>query len=673
MGIFSGFGRALKDAPKVACPKCGNVHEINADCKCPGCGLKYKLPTEYDIYVENARRAAIKATEDAQKTGEECSNEAVREASRKMEKKRSGTLIKLSVFAVLFSVLFLVFVLVLFKDKDALIFKTGEYENQPVFYHTGDGMLHCVFPNDRNCNIGKGEIVNYLSSANGKCVYLVYSGEFASAKASNYVLRISKFGKKVEKISESTEYVPVIVAGGNNEYLYILTQTDEIGSVFDLTLSVDGDKPIEIAKNVRELAVSTSGRYALISLEDNGTTKMMVYSAASRELTNPGIKNAHPLSIDNKGEYMVYARKNTADSTDIIVEKSTTERVEIPIFRESALKSIIFSEDRRTFAAEYTDKTVFYTCTDKDYSISNTYEGSLFGYDFNDNVCHNYLSFKEIPKISNVYGKDLLPYYFYDREHKFVYGISDGGVRESVFDTHIIDELCVSENNRCAFVSGGTLYTGKLDRKNNDITKILEFSGKELIDISPDGKFVYYKDSDGNMFRTPYGKEAKEPQKIAVDPDIVKISSNGKIMLVVSDGVGTVIDNNGNSEKLCDNIDITLSLAASDDFSEFFYVTGATDNDSGEEKISLYQYDSGKSKLISDKVADICLIKDSARLDITKSYYVDMLRDVPDTEKENTENATENNEASVIPVPEVQNGSSNAVPVPVPVPDGSVA
>ncbi len=666
MGLFSGLKNAFKsEAPKVACPKCGIVHEINADCKCPGCGLKYRLPSEYDVYIENARIAAMNSAngDNVAKTGEQCSDEALREAARKRKKTRSGTLIKLSFFAVLFSALFLAFALFFFKDKDALLFKTGEYVNQPVFYHTTDGNLHCVFPNNKSCDIGKGDVVSYLSSADGKCVYLTFCGEFASPETSNYVLRISKFGKKVEKISESKEYMPAIVSGGNNKYLYILTPKDEIGNVFTLTLTVDGEKPLKVADNVREIAVSTSGRYALMNLDENGASKMMVYSAAKNELINPGIKNAHPLSIDNKGEYMIYARKNTADSTDIIVEKSTTERIEIPILKDSALKSIILSEDRRTFAAEYANKTVFYTCTDKDYSISNTYEGSLFGYDFNENVCHNYLSFKEIPKISNVYGRELLPYYFYDKEHKFVYGVYDGSTRESVFDPHVIDELRVSDNKRCAFVSNDILYTGKLDKKNSDIKKIITFGDKTLIDISPDGKYVYYKDTDGNMFRAEYGKAADKPEKIAVDPELVKAASDSGRMLVVSDGNAEIIDSKGKVRELCEGIDIECSVAATEDLSRFFYTVLTKDENTGEEKRSLYLYSGTKSILVSDKLSDICFIKDSARFDITRSFYVDIVSD--DAANENPDKSAD----TLIPAPAVQDGAAfenNAIPTVVP-------
>ncbi len=662
-------------APKVACPKCGTVHEINADCKCPKCGLKYKLPQEYEVYIEKAKAAASDLQEQSEDNdslirsgaGSEYSDKAVRETKRKLEKKRSDTLIKLSIFGVLFSVLFIFIMMFFFKDKDALLYKTGEYKNQPVFYHTEDGMLHCAFPNDKNCNIGKGELVQFISSADGKCVYLTYSGEFASANESNYVLRISKYGKKIQKIAESKDYLPHMVSGGNNKYLYLLTPKDNTGTVFDLTLSVDGEAPLSVAKDVREVAVSTSGRYALISLDENGSSKVMVYSAASAELTNPGIKNAHPLSIDNKGEYMIYARKNTADSTDIIVEKSTTERVEIPIFKETKLKSIIFSEDRRSFAAQYEDRTVFYTCTDEDYSISNTSEGSLFGYDFNDYVCHNYVSFKEIPEIRNVFGKEFLPYYYYDNANKFVYKVSEGGTRESVFDTYVVEELRVSDNERCAFVSEGILYTGKLDKKKNDITRIMNFGGCTLIDISPDGKFVYYTDKDGNMFRTPYGETGENRIKISVDPDTVKAASDGSGVVTVSSGTASFIDKKGNTVKIGDGFDVTQAYAVSDELSGIFWVGSVTDAESENVKKNLYYFDGKKSKLIKDKVTDICAIGEYARLDVSKSSYVNIPNDTEEASDAIPQATPEN---APIPVPDVQTDpAAVAVPIPLPLPE----
>lgn len=638
MSILSAIKAMFgSSSPKVSCPKCGTVHNINSECKCPGCGLKYKLPAEYDVYIAQASAKSINAnpanagneTESAHTDADDNSGistgeAAMREADRIHKRARLARALKLSALAVVFSALFLTFVLLFFKDKDALVFNTGEYVNQPVFYHTEDGILRCAFPNDKGCNIGKGNVVSYLSSADGKCVYLTYSGTYVTQEESNYVLRISKFGEKLEKISENKQYTPIIVAGGNNKYLYIMTPKDGVGNVFELSLSIDGAKPEIIAENAREIAVSTSGRYALVSLDDSGTSKLMLYSAAKNELSNPGIKNAHPLSVDNKGEYMIYAKKNTADSTDIVVERSTTERVEIPIFKDTPLTGIIFSVDRRTFALEYSDRTVFYTCGDKDYSISNTYSGSVFDYSFNDNVCHNHINFKEIPKISDSLDKELLPYYYFDKEHKFIYKISKGGTKEPVFESNLIDELKVSENNRVAFVSSGSLYTGKLDNKGNDICRIMDFYGKKLIDITPDGKLVYYTDSDGNMFTVEYGRVDSVPEKVTVDPVIVKYSSNSESLISVSGNTASIIDKNGKSKKLCDGIVPELTVVSKKDLSKFFYVKSVKEQATGTEKRSLYLYSGGKSKLITDKLSDICLIPDSSRLDRTKSYYVDI-------------------------------------------------
>ena len=467
-------------------------------------------------------------------------------------------------------------------------------------------------------------MISYLSSADGKCVYLTYSGAYVTQEESNYVLKISKFGEKLEKISESKSYLPTIIAGGNNKYLYIMTPTDDIGNIFELSLSVDGAKPEVIAENAREIAVSTSGRYALVSLDDSGASKLMLYSAAKNELSNPGIKNAHPLSVDNKGEHMIYAKKNTASSTDIIVERSTTDRVEIPIFKDTPLTGIIFSADRRAFALQYSDRTVFYTCGDDDYSISNTYNGSVFDYSFNENVCHNFLSFKEIPKISDSFDKELLPYYYFDKEHKFIYKISKGGAKEPVFESNFVENLKLSDNDRVAFVSSGSLYTGKLDNKDNDICRIMDFYEKKLIDITPDGKLVYFTDSDGNMFTVEYGKANSVPKKVAVDPTVVKFASNSKRLITVSGNTASIIDKNGNSKKLCEGIIPELSVISKKDLSRFFYVKSVKNEATGTEKKSLYLYSGGKSKLVTDKLSDICFVPDSLRLDRTRSYYVDI-------------------------------------------------
>lgn len=638
------FTNLLKPkAPKVACPRCKELHEINIESKCPNCGLKYKLPDEYRKYIPTNTSATAAPKKEAPaptprfkshrpsvEEALEMRDKALMETAKKQRQKKSGRIIKLSISVVIISLVFFVFSLVFFKDKDALLFKVGEYKNQPVFYVTEDAKLRCAFPNNKGALVGKGTIHSYLSSSDGKNVYLTYTGAFGSDEISNYVLRITKFGDKIEKIAEDKVYVPKIAAGGDNKYLYIMIPTDATETIFKLSVSEDGKAPKKISDKAREIAVSTSGRYVLLSENDSGASKLMIYNAPKKELINPGIKNAHPLSIDNKGEYMIYARKNTPETTDIISEKLNEKRVEIPVFNQTKLNSIIFAQDRRSFAMSYSDRTVFYTCGEDDYIISNTDGDSVFGYDFNNNVCHNIFSFVEIPQIINVHGTDLLPFFYYDREHKFIYRVTDKGAKESVFDTHVIDQLKVSENNRVAFVSGGILYTGKLDKKNNDLCEIMNFNNKQLVAITPDGKLVCYTDSDGKMFTTEYGKKNKSPKQITVDPDIVRYASDGKSLLSVSGDKTVLINKKGKSKDICKNIIPSMTVIADKDLSEFFYTVSYKDKNSGAEKKKLYLYRKGKSKLITEELSDLCLIDQELRLDITKSSYINISDDSSD-------------------------------------------
>lgn len=642
------FGKA----PKVSCPKCGNLHEINARSVCPKCGLKYKLPPKYSKFIEKARKKEEKISKIHFRSPSETPKRennilAAREKSRKL---RNNRLLKIAISVALFSIVFLIGMSVFFRDKDALLFKIDEYKNQPLFYLTDDNNLHCYFSNNKGCDIGAGTVSAYLSSTDGKRVYFTYSGKFGTNE-SNYVLLISKYGKEIKKIAECSNAVPEIIAGGNNKYLYILTPTNTEEKLYKLSLSVNSEKPIDIANEVREISVSTSGRYALISINDNGASKIMKYSATTQELSNPGIKNAHPLSIDNKGEYMIYAKSNSVDSSDIVVEKSTTERVEIPIFNDNtSLKKMTFSQDRRSFSLEYTDRILFYTCGEKDYTISNYVYGSDFSYSYNENVCYNFCTFKEIPQISNVYGTNLLPYYFYDKENECVYRIENGGVQEPVFGNNKISELRVSENGKTAFVSAEKLYTGSLDQKNNEICEIMNFSSKSLIDITPDGKLIYYTDKDGNMFTTEYGKKNTKLNKIAVDPDIVKYDNKSEKLLFVSDGKAKFIDKKGKTVNLCENILPEESVVCNPDLSQIFFVKEIQSGENETQK-SLYLYSDGESKLVTSKLKNICLAKESLRIDRTKSYF---------THAQTTDETAESPNIDTIPVQQPLTQTDNA-------------
>ena len=162
----------------------------------------------------------------------------------------------------------------------------------------------------------------------------------------------------------------------------------------------------------------------------------------------------------------------------------------------------------------------------------------------------------------------------------------------------------------------------------------MNFSGKNLVDISPDGKLVYYTDSDGNMFTAEYGKENTAPRKITVEPDVVTYSEKGANLLVISDGITTLIDKKGKAKKLCDSIETDLCAVAEDDLSKIFFVNKAINPDTGTETMSLYLYTKGKAKLITDQLSDTHLIKDYMRLDRTRSYYVNINNGITENESQ---------------------------------------
>jgi len=683
MNIINKFRNTIADkidklkersssAPKVACPKCKSIHDINADSRCPECGARYKLPPEYAKYTEMAAKkkseeaaraasgadtasVASKSSEKAptsvksdntergnpsstQKSApkkatdkkperrsavfsREESERAMHKISTKNKLKKSGRLVLLCSCAIIFSVVFIVFMLMFFKDKDALVLKLGEYEQQPVFYITESGTLNCLFPNEKNTVIGKGKLGSYLASTDGKTVYLTYTGEFGSDKVSNYVLRISDFAEEPEEVFESKDRLPKIIAGGDNGNLYIMNPQNDIENIYDLYLSADGKEPTLITHEARELAVSSSGRYALVSVNDSGASKLMLYSLEKDSLSPCNIRNAHPISIDNKGEYMIYALKPSAESTSLVAQKTQDIKVTIPIFTDTVLEDMILSEDKRSFALQYSDRTVFYDFEMDDYETVPTTGTTALNYRYNDNISHNLLAFSEIPHISNIRGTELLPYCYYDNSYDLIYRINEKGVKEALFPDHPTEEFKISDDNHIAFVSSGFLFSARLDGSSTELKRVMSFNNKKLLDISPDGKNIYYTDVDGAVFRVETGKEDPKAEMLTDKAQFIKCSDKGTV-LAVNEGTAHIIDNDADKKLLCEGIIPELSVVPTADMSEIIYVKKTSAKEDA--AMNLYLYSGKKSKLITDKLAEVCAVNEKHRIDRSKSYYFDI-------------------------------------------------
>lgn len=607
--------------PKVACPRCKTLHDINPENICPVCGTRYKLPPEALKSADKEQISLVKGV--ASSISSKCS--ALSQSIKNM-KQKTKRLIRLfsSLFAAI--ILFLVVIIFCFSDKEPLIFNTGKLSNQPLFYYTTDNTLNCLFPNGKNVEIGTGVLREYSSSNDGRNVYLTFSGEFeldhtsyAGPTASNHLLLIENF-EKVRYIYDNPDAIPQILCGGNNEYLYILNNLGSDSVFCELALIKKDGEPLNISNGVKEVAISPNGHYALFSIDDNGASKLLKYNTRTGETENPGIKNATPLSVDNKGEYLIYAKKDSANTMSIVAEKSTSERVEIPVITDTKLCRVIFSQDRRSLAIEYSDRTTFYTCGSDTYSTVLTYNGSVFGYDADENANYNISTLSEIPEICNTFGQNLLPYYFFDKERQGVYCIEKDGAKMPVFD-RTFEEIKISENGCVAFVSEGILYSGKLSVKSPDLCEIMVLGDMTLRDISSNGKHIYLSDLDGNLFSVRYGKKNDTPVKVFVDPDVISFSKNGKRLLVVSDRLLSVIS--GDKVKaICDGIIPEYTVKIDDNFSHIIYAKSEYNDGEQTDELGLYIYKNGKSKLVT-KAFKAMLNKESDRIDITASHYTD--------------------------------------------------
>ncbi len=608
--------------PKVSCPKCKTLHQINPESTCPVCGAKYKLPDEILEKYSNAKKH----------TDESIFSKVTKAAKKKLSKftrkydnlnGKTKRLIKLCSALAAFFAIFLVIIMVCFTDKEPALYKVGEVKNQPNFYYTTDDSLNCLFDNGKTVCIGTGLLRDYVSSAGGKEVYVSFSGALcgkAAESSSNYILKIKNY-KDVSVVTENADYVPSMLAGGDCNYLYIAIPVNTQDNLSNLYLSKGGKEPVLISEEVKDICISPNGRHALFSIYDSGATKLMEYSAASGDITNPGIKNSYPLSIDNKGEYLIYAKKIDETNMNIISERSTSERIELPLLPESHLERIVFSEDRRSIAIGYSDRTTFYSCGSDSYSTVLTYNGSVFGKNLNRSANYNLLSTAQIPEIQNTHGASLLPYFFFDKDRQGIYCVEKDGSKVPVFD-RTFDSVKVSENGYVAFVSDGKLYSGKLDHRSNELCELMDFQGKTLVDITPDGKKICYTDNDGNLFTVKYGKKNDTPAKIFVDPDFVKFSSDGKTILVSGDNVASFIKGD-NVTNLCEGLLPEETRAVKKDLSKIIFAKSEYENGVKTDKKGLYLYSKGKAQLITDNLKSL-IVKETERIDRSLSYYTDV-------------------------------------------------
>ncbi len=598
--------------PKVSCPKCKTLHSLNEENICPNCNTRYKLPEEYEKLKTKgkSRNSIINRITNT-----------ISKLERSYTQLRSSTkhLLKLSLIMALMSVVFLVILTFCFSDKEPILMKIEKVSVGTLIYETEDDTVNCLFTNGKKLPLGNGIVRQKLQSPDGKTVYLVFSGALSGNTAessSNYVLKISNY-KNLAILDSHSEKAPEIMASADGKYLYVLKEEDSSRGTKTLSLYESGKEARLISGEVKEACISPNGHYALFSVDDSGASKMIKYSLAPKELTNPGIKNSTPIALDNKGDYLIYLKKTDTEHAKIIAEKNTDKRLEIPLLPDNTLLGVVLSQDRRTIGIEYSDRTTFHTCSTDYYMTVLTHPGSTFMRDRQEGTNYNCTTSANELKIENIYG-DLLPYYFFDKERQGIYCIEKDGSKIPVF-SKTFDTVKICENGNVAFVADGILYCGKLNYNSPDQTELMSFAGKTLVDISTDGKKILYKDADENLFSVAFNTKNDTPKKLVSDPDFVKFSKDGKSMLYTSDKVTTIVRGK-KKMNLGESLINGETYVADDNLSTIVYAA----KPDGDRK-TLYIYSGGKSKIITDNLRTI-LCPEERRIDVTKSYYINKER-----------------------------------------------
>ncbi len=640
MKLLSNLTTKIKNiikpgVPKISCPKCGAIHELNIDATCPECGTKYKLPERYiELAKKNAAKKDARDRRRAKLLGLfglfRPNTEASSDSAAKAKKSRLRMKIAYACGFVILCAIFVFVTLGLFSDKEPLHYITDNAENQPIFFSDTDGIVHYLFPNGSEGNIGKGTISDYAASSDGKTVFLTFTGFLSPTEnytsntdSSSFLMSLSNFGK-LSIILESKTALPEFVAAGDCEYVYIRVSGEQNPMLGTLSVIHGGELTESVVESVRDICVSPNGHYALLSVDDSGASKLMKYRFANNSLENPGVKNAYPLSIDNKGEYIVYAKKNDSTNLMIVSEKDTSTRLEVPVIDTEKLRAVVFAADRRSFAVKYTDRMTFYTCGTDTYSTMGAYAGSEFCYDMLRSD-YNLLYTESIPAVINVAETELLPFHYYDKDSKTLFRL-DEGTQTHIFNK-TVDAVVISENERAAFVSEGKLFCGDMGGDGTAL-EMGEFGGKTLVDISPDGKLIAYSDSDGNLFTLEYGKTiAKQNMGIkrSVDVSNARFSDDSRRLLVTSDGVTSFVNlKNGESTVLTTDIIPEYTCIYNDDLSHMAYAAYVPTENEGEKSKTLYIYKNGKSSIVSESLDAFVLPNYSKRIDVTRSDYVSM-------------------------------------------------
>lgn len=499
------------------------------------------------------------------------------------------------------------------KNNESLIFDFEDHTVAPLFYKNADGNTYYSLKRSSSL-IGSGDIVDFAYSQNGKVTYAVFKGRrnTESIAESTSLLKISSNGKKIETVVEAQFGSDIVFRqGGNCKYVYYLV-SENLGSYQNSSRLYLYDSKAKKSIRITEykntdyydnFRVSPNGRYMIYKSEDGNSTKLLKYSVKDSVSTLLGVKNAEPVSIDNKGKYYSYIKSNSDDKADFYIESSVNDREKVALDKLCADR-IIISKDSRSFVIETGNITTVKTVGSEPCVIAAK-TGSGLGIDIVEHITsedNTDLILSLVHTVSYSENNSFLPYYYVSEDlngtSMFMVCRKDG-VKEDLISNRFTN-YCTN-GTYAAYVYENSLYTTKIS--GGEETLVSEnFEGYTLKKLSENGAYIFYSDIDGNYYRIPYKYNGADWIKIAVDPSPFISSIDGKKGVYHSDG-SLYFTKNDKSAKTGEMVNVSKCYIM-DDASTAYYLA-VSDSSQSHNAYTLYSSNGSKATVISHNVVGI--------------------------------------------------------------------
>ncbi len=532
------------------------------------------------------------------------------------------------------------------RGSETLVYATENIGTSPVFYTDSDGLVYYC-ENNNPFLLGKGSIIDFSYSEKNKVAYAVFNGttNLDSLTSSVMLLKITDSGKKIDTVAESAYGTINFKSGGNCEYIYYIINeslSNYQSSARLYLYQTSGGDPKKIAEYSNSgfydnFRVSLNGRYLLYKAEDGDGTKLMRYSVKSGENEALGIKNAEPITIDNKGIYYSYIRKNEDGLADFYIESGVSDREKTALDKAFADR-ILVSNDARSFVIETGNITTVKTVGTEPCVIAAK-TGSGIGIQILKALSEtdsSELISSSVYAIEYCENSGFLPYYYMtenDDGTQTLMSCSKNGEKNSLTESTFSD-FCTN-GSEAAFISDNSLYTMQIDAKNTATTLVSEnFESYKLSSMSDDGKYIFFTDSDGNLYRIPFKYNGANWTKVAVDAVSYVSSDDGHSGAYIS-GASLYFIRDSKQEKISDGVNTNKIYVMND--AGLLYYLASSDTSKADNAYSLYFFDGKNNALIQDNIVDISAFPYFSLLfeDIPFSTYADSPSDLPEEKNQN--------------------------------------